>query len=331
MAVILCKELFPGRRGSDGIERKLKHTRVFEVLTDDPLDDDYIAGAGDGVTIPRNGDIHPNNPYAVMVSITADQDDETPYRWVVVCEYDTELPRAQAREAGGYDASGASQVGGQGSSPGTTGNPLARDDDPLARPAMWRVSHETTQEVVTRCKSGFKPDDNDPTIVWNWGLVICNTAGYPFDPPPMVEASQTVITITKNYPIGHTLLSLSSQTDYIHHINAAEWKGLAAYTVRITGMDIEYSVENGIEFGRITFQLKHRWEGWNLELLDCGYYETDFGGGETFELDVPEGSGKPPNEPQLLDGAGFRKAPGDPPVFLEFGIYEIADFDDLGL
>lgn len=341
MAVVLCKELFPGRRGSDGIERKLKHTRVFEVLTDDPNDDDYIAGAGDGVTIPRNGDIHPNNPFAVMISITADQDEESPLRWIVVCEYDTELPVSQAREAGSMDATGGSQPGGQGATQSSPGNPLARDDDPTTRPTKWSTATEKTQEVAVRSVSAKTPDIYDGGITWNWGQAIVNSAGYKFDPPAMKDCGYTAITAVKNYPIGHTILSLDTQEAYRDHVNGDVWYGREVGTCRLASINVDYDVENGIPFGRVTFIILYKPfkresgdiidGGWNLRLLDCGYYEFDLVEAVEFVLDNPPGSGIPPNEPQMLDGSGFRKAAGDPPVYLEFGVYEDALFNDLGL
>lgn len=341
MAVTLCKELFPGRRGSDGIERKLKHTRVFEVLTDDPNDDDYIAGAGDGSTIPRNGDIHPNNPFAVMVNITANQDEESPYRWIVVCEYDTELPTSQARESGGYDSTGGSQVGGQGSSAGTPGNPLARDDDPTARPTRFSNATEKTQEIAVRSIVAKTPDIYDAGITWNWGQAIVNSAGLRFDPPAMKRASYTAITAVKNYPIGHTILSLDTQESYRDHVNGDVWYGREVGTCLIDSINVDYDTENSISFGRVTFVILYKPfkresdniidGGWNLRLLDCGFYEFDLAQTLEFLLDVPEGSGIPPNEPQLLDGSGFRNPPGDAPVYLEFGVYDDALFNDLGL
>lgn len=336
MAVTLCKELFPGRKGSDGIERKLKHTRIFEVITDDPNDDDYIAGAGDGVTIPRNGDIHPNNPYAVMVAISADQDDETPYRWIVVCEYDTEMPTSQAREAGGYDASGQSQAGGQGSSSASPGNPLARDDNPLDRPPEWETDWEESQVVAQFSRSGREPDTFDGTIIWPFGSRICNSAGLPFDPPPMKPSGTATVTVSKNYPIGHALLALNAQRDWMNAINQGDWKGLPEGMGRIAGMKLKYSIENGIPFCRITFRIKISDEDWghDLNLLDHSYVER-WADDSLHKIDLPQGSGIFPDTPQRLNGNGIRL--DDPAllshddVFLRFGVFKFKDFADLEL
>lgn len=332
MAVTLCKELFPGRHGSDGIERKLKHTRVFEVLTDDPNDDDYIAGAGDGVTIPRNGDIHPNNPFAVMVSITADQDDESPLRWLVVCEYDTELPISQSRESGGFDANGESVLGGD------AGNPLARADNPLDRPASWSFEWEQVQIVAEKSRSDGtgSPDNFDGTVTWPFGTLICNSAGLPFDPPVMIEDSQPVATVVKNYPVGHAILFLSAQATWKNAVNNAEWKGFAAGTARIIGMNFTYATENGITFGRMTWRIKFTDapDGWDLVLLDQSYAER-WADDSLHKIDLPIGSGIFPDTPQKLNGNGIRL--DDPALlshddfYLRFGIYKPRDFTELEL
>lgn len=328
MAVVSVEELFPGRRGSDGIERKLKHTRVFEVITDDPADDETIAGAGVG--IPRNGDLHPNNPFAVMVAISADNSDETPLIWLVVCEYDTELPGNQAREAGGYDASGQSQVGGQGSSAGTPGNPLARDDNPLDRPATFRIVWEQTQKIATETVLGGEPEGVD--IAWPHGTQICNGVGDPFDPPPMKDTAHPIITIEKNYPIGHSLLALSEQLLWQNAINLGEWRGCPEGTLRIVGMDIVYSVENSIEFGRITFRMKGEVDGHDLVLVNQGFRHVPNAFVSTVPelIDQPLGSGAYPDKATPLKDDHILP-PGDPLHYLRFGVYLYKDFDGLGI
>lgn len=322
MAVISVEELFPGRRGSDGIERRLKHTRVFEVITDDPNDDDTIAGAGPG--IPRNGEFHPNNPFAVMVDIQADNSSDSPNIWLVVCEYSTDVPREQSREAGGYSPSGQSQPGGK------EGNPLAREDDPRFWAPKYRVDWEQSQEIAFETVLGGEPELE--SIAWPWGNRICNAVGDPFDPPPMKEVSYPVVTIEKNYPIGDPLLSLDTQREWQNVLNLDTWKGIEPGLLKLCKFNIVYDIHNGIPYGKITFGMKMNWLGWDLRLINRGYrfIENFFIDPNPKLIDRPLGSGVFPTEPTNLFDQGILPD-GDPLQFLNFGIYRYKNYSALGL
>lgn len=330
MAVVSTEELFPGRKGSDGIERKLRYTRIYEVITDDPDDDANIAGIGDG-SIPRNGDPHPNNAFAIMVSITADNSDATPFHWLVVCEYDTDLPHSQSRESGGFDTSGNSQAGGQGSSSSTPGNPLARDDNPLDRPPTFSSTWEQTTEIITHgIESGREPTLD--AIGWSYGNQIVNGVGDPFDPPPTREVAYPIITISKNYPIGDPILTLGSQNQWQNAVNLLDWRGFERGTLRIVGMDFTFATENGISFARMTFRMRGNADGFDLTLTNQGFrYIPDPAGLATrVDIDTVVGSGRARDKPTPLHDEGIMD-PGDNLQYLTWQIYPELDFDDLGL
>jgi hypothetical protein len=92
MAVIYVEELWDGRTGEDGIERKRKYTRRFEVRTNNAADDGTVAagaGAGAGARalgLPGNGDAYPNDAFALVVSIRPDQSADDPTLWYVTVE-----------------------------------------------------------------------------------------------------------------------------------------------------------------------------------------------------------------------------------------------------
>lgn len=307
MAALYSKELWPGRGSEDGIQRLLKHRRYFEVRTDDPEDSGVIAGAE--ADLPRNGDPHPDDPDRIMVRITADNDANDPTLWLVVCEYDSDLPAEQAREAGSFDpATGASVPGGDG------GDHNVRADNPLDRPTRWAVEFEQAQEIVKK--------DID-------GNAIVNSAGLPYDPPPMADRAFMVITAVKNYAVGDSLIDLSGSVgEYIDTLNDNVFLGCTAGTLRIVGASINYDVENGVPFAQVTWRFKHRRFGWALSLADIGTMVLS--AGEFIPVSYIEGTGSDTG-PRPLDGSGGLLAPGLPLEFFDFNVYPELDFSALNL
>lgn len=305
MAVTSVEELFPGRGGDDGIEKQYKSTRVFEVRTDDPNDDEYTAGAAVG--LPRNGDPHPNNAVATMRSISCYNLDDDPTLWMVTCEYGSDLPREQAREVAGPAEDGTSTLNdGVGE----------RAENPLDRPAIYTISSEQTKEIAE----------------YDWlGNEITNSAGEPYDPPAEIEVSYPVITVEKNFAVGAPILDLGIQALYYDCVNSDVWHGIAIGLLRIVKIGTVYGFENGVGFGRVTFQMKLNWKGWKLKLADVGFnYLTD-GGTVKKRIDVRFGSGVYPDNPQPLNGAGGMAAPGDPINFNEYQVYRELAYGVLGI
>lgn len=312
MAAVSCNLLFTGRRGSDNIDRNLVYVRVYEVYTDDPEDEADAAAAHPD--IPRNGDPYDLNPDATMTSIEADNGDQDPLRWLVTCTFTTGLPTEQARESGGFDSTtgAATENPGAGESGGSGPGATDRAANPLDRPKTVHSEWETVEEP-------FEFDVN--------GDPVLNSAGYPFDPPKMIERSYRVLTISKNYAVNDPLLDQDSQQAYQDAVNDATWAGFAAGTCRILSLVVDYDYENTIPFARATFRIKIKPEGWNpVKIIDRGYY--DFLGAR---IAVVEGTSQYPDEPSLLNGAGDPLAAGLPPVTVEYDAYGTADYSALGI
>lgn len=139
MAVINVRRNFTGRGGSrDQTERKV-YNLVYEVITDNPEDDETIVGNGvDPVTsmrVPINGDPHPYNPLAVATDVAPEMSDDSYYIWYVTVTYDTNP------KTGGQDPSqpeGSTSVMEPGNWP----------DNPLLEPAKWKLGSIDKQEPV---------------------------------------------------------------------------------------------------------------------------------------------------------------------------------------
>lgn len=306
MAVTYFEELFEGRGGKDTVDKKYEHTRVFEVRTDDPNDDEMTAGAAAG--LPRNGDPHPYNPAATMRAISCFNLPDDPTIWIVTCEYNTDLAVDHAREIAGPAEDGTSTL-----NDGIAGD---RPENPLDRPAVYRVESEQTTEIVSE----------------DWNLnPILNSAGDPYDPPPQIETSYPVIHVEKNFPVGAPILDLGVQAIYYDCVNTNRWHGIAAGQLRIVKIGCSYNFENGVAYGRVTFQMKLRWKGWKLRLADIGFNYLTEGGTKKRRIDVELGSGVYPDTPQPLNGGGQPLATGDPLLFNEYQVYRELDYGILGI
>ncbi len=312
MAVVYVKQLFSGRRGADNIGRRRTYVQVFEVRTDDPNDDAYIAGAGEG--IPRNGDPHPSDPFAVMVDITADQSSDDFTLWQVTCEFDSELPGEQGREALNYDSFGNpvenpnSSTGG-GTGGGGSGTQITRDDDPRARPAKWSKHWEQTTEIVTKDIHG---------------VAITNSANYPPNPAYTIERHYPVITVQKNVAIDNPILQLEKQELYQEAVNSDDPWGYQEGILQVVRLDDSSDVENGIAFATVTLSFKLKWNGWALSIPDVGFYDLD---GERIGKNPK--TGEYPSEPVPLDGEGFELAAGEDIVHLEYEVCRPVPFKPL--
>lgn len=305
MAAVYSKELWPGRESRDGIQRLLKHTRVFEVRTDDPEDDGVTAGAE--ASIPRNGDPHPNDANRLMIDIHATNDSADPTLWTVTCYYDSLVPKEQALEVGTYDPSTGASIPG-----GDAGDTNQRADNPINRPPRVNIDWETEHEIMDKDANG------DPVV---------NSAGMPFDPPYMRERSRPIITVVINYAVGDVPLDLDVLDTAVDCVNDATWAGRDAGTCRIMAAPMHYEKENGIDFGQVAWRIKYKREGWNVELIDQGAHAID--GGELLLIGDVLGTGK--DEIRLLDGSGGLLPLGDPPEFLPFTAYQSMNFSFLGL
>ncbi len=310
MAVISCEQIFDGRRGKESTGRKLEHTQIWEVITDDDADDENTVGLAP--ELPVMGDPHPNSPSATMVDADASQSSESPRLWYVTCNFSSSLDKDHAKEVAGPNDDGESVE---------TANPTDREENPLNRPATYKVESEQTTEIA-------EYDFNGDAIV--------NSAGEPFDPPAQVEVSYPMIVVEKNFPIGHPILALNIQSLYYDCTNDDVWRGIPIGQLRIVKIGCVYDFENGVAFGRVTFNMKLKWKGWKLKIVDCGFNWIQ--GGELKQIDVPkDGDGKAPETPQPLDGNGQRlngnvgQIGTLPLVFREFQIYRGLAYATLGI
>lgn len=137
MAATEVNLLFTGRGGKDTWEHRRTYTRIYEVLTNDPNDDEQIVGNAEGV--PIRGQVLSSDPEAVVISVDPQQSDDSPCIWYVTIEYDTDPPQTSDRTRPDQRAD-------------LDGNPISKTDrptNPLNEPATWTLDFYDTEEPVS--------------------------------------------------------------------------------------------------------------------------------------------------------------------------------------
>ena len=193
------------------------------------------------------------------------------------------------------------------------------NQDPTDEPALITVATGSLDWVV----------EQDIEIPAN---AIAASNRRPFEPPPTIPNGHLIYTITKN------MLAFDGQdiiNNYLFRVNAAEYLGFDAgklWLAEVGSGPLE--IRNGVKFYPTRWVFHGRERGWKLKLLDCGFEEYDSvadGLGNNPYTTIRDRTGAPISTPALLNGAGVKLPTGDPPVFLEFEVYQSAEFSALGL
>lgn len=298
MALVSIYRLWTSRGGTDTFTRQRTYREVWEAVTDSAADDEeVVAGAGAAALgLPRLGQPHPRFPAAVCVEISAEQSEETPFRWMVNLKYDSSptLPNSTDPDGGGQ-------------SPGDI------PENPLLRPAQWKIAGQKTTEPGTQWRVVDAGGNLAAALT-----PIRNSAKLPFDPSLQIEVSRPVIRVTKNVPFV-TLEYLLRLQDAV---NDRVWRTLPKWTARVDNYDTSNKFENGVSFVELSVDITLKAETWLAKILDAGFFTLDqrtnltTGQQEQKWTKIRDPFGHEATEPQPLDGNGRRLAPTDDPVFL---------------
>lgn len=164
-------------------------------------------------------------------------------------------------------------------------------------------------------------------VIWvdQDGEPIRNSAGDPFGDPVVIDDSRPLIVVTRNEDVNAFDLTLAGE--YQDVVNSATWNGFPARTVKCT--EIQTSEEqkdttSGLYYYTVTYVFEIKWDTWNRKILDQGYAYLDGSDRKPFLDDEKQ----PISDPKLLDGSGGElDVAMDPPVELDFRVYESKDFD----
>lgn len=299
MAIILCKEKGGARRGDIDDKGVRRYTRVWVVFTDDRL-----VGAGvvrQAAGIPRVFDPYVTDTEldlgARVKSVEAQEDGEYPLRWEVTVEYSS-----------------------------ATGDEEQGQENPLDKPAAIRWSTAKEKKAVSTSVDTIGPGPD--FLIEVGGEPITNSASQPFDPPPEVDDTRLVLTITKNQGFfsPNTIEEFTADGGAI---NRYSFWGFDPGTVHIEDLDAEEVWENGFFFYKVTYVFHIKRSGWKLTLLDCGFCQLSLDL-LNWEVIRDDRDGSPISQPALLSAGRKLAADGDP-VFMKFGVMPIKDFTVLAL
>jgi hypothetical protein len=309
MSVVSVNLLFTGKSATEDLQYRRTYRETWEVICSSLSDDEQVVANATGV--PKRGQSHRRDPLAVVKDREISQSEDSPYIWYVSLTYDTQLDLPQATNPDGETLS-----------------PQELAENPLLRPAVWKISGQKTSEVCAE----WLPLDAAGNLGKTFKAIV-NSALLPFDPPAMCEVSRPLLRVTKNVKE----VSLEYLLRLQDAVNDRVWRNLPKWTARVDSYEANNKTENGVSFVELTLDIALRAETWLLQILDAGLLERI----ETANPKPPFNKIKiwtPIKDPfghfgtvQPLNGSGQRLAPGADPVFLK-GLprnYHLDNFDSL--
>ena len=164
-----------------------------------------------------------------------------------------------------------------------------------------------------------------PLVFDKNGDAVVNSAGDPFDPPPMIDDSRRTVTIRVNVASVPSYISSYQDT-----VNSDQFV-IDGFTVNIGQAKIqsitvsEPQVRNETTYREITITMHIQKDGWKIEPLDAGFREIDGAGRKNIVNSI---DGEEPTSPVPLNGSGVVLAAPTPStaVFLEFDAYATAAY-----
>ena len=233
MAIVSCDEML-GQDGGRNEKNEGEYTRKFRVIVGNHLDNavTILAYAG----IPRIGDMYATmggdvDPAAVCKEVRAAQDDDAWKIWEVEAKF------------------GKATEDTQSQTPQQIQNPLKRPAD-----IGWGFSRHS--------RSLFRDVDNKPVL---------NSAGDFFDPPPEIDDSRPVLTISRN----EGGFDASRAIEYQDAVNSDSFFGFSPGQVKVASISSQRQIENNIVFWKTTYEFEMRQDKWvPLEILDVGKRAT---------------------------------------------------------
>jgi hypothetical protein len=189
-------------------------------------------------------------------------------------------------------------------------NPEQNNPDPLLRPPEFTWSTNRFEKPIVN-------DTSDELVM--------NSAKQPFDPPPVMDDSRFVLTVTLNEESFDARL----KAPYLNTLNEDKFFTFDIGLVKLNSVSAQAQFENDTFYWRTTYEFEFRPEGWKLSIADVGYYQRP--GGPTDELvAMTHDRGFPLTAPASLNGSGVQLTGGDT-FYREFTIYKSKKFADLNI
>jgi len=194
-----------------------------------------------------------------------------------------------------------------------------RQDD--EHPQVWYVTSEYSSKYENPDLNEENPTYRPSELNWDFvsyqrplerdltGAPIVSSSGEPFDPPVEIDDSRLVLTIVRNELDFDPALALL----YQDAVNSDNFLGTYPGQAKVR-LKAARQFETGLFFWRTTYEVQFRREGWDIEVLDRGFYEK-YDGRRVPIYDTE--THQQVTAPALLNGAGRKltgdKAPGPAP------------------
>lgn len=292
MSILSVDEEF-GQRGSSLNEMYQRtYTRVFNVVTSDPLVGPIAVRGASGIpgigTHYQNGvpTLHPLHEFDNGSFVQAVNAEEASggagIEWKVTVNY------------GPW-------------------SPAVFGSDPTLWPLRVTFGGERTEKVV----------EFD-----NTGAPIRNSAKDRFGDPVTIDDHITTLLITRNELVSTFDINLASA--FSDSINEAEWNGIPERWAKmgiITTSEEKYDSNGFVWYYTVTYPVQVGRKPWRKDLLDQGYNQIV--GGKSVSIKGPDG--QPLSDPRALNGSGVALGVSGSPVTLPFYVFDETDWDVLGL
>jgi hypothetical protein len=222
------------------------------------------------------GAAHPSFPICLVEKISAEKLDDSPFWWLVKVEY------AEPKMPDG--------------TPPNTEAQEPQDQDP-----QFKVSFST--DSITPLKD---LDDHD----------FVNSAGEPFESPPVISFGVASISIMKK----KLSISIAGEASKVNSINSDTFLGLDQYTCRVAGIEAVLKSERAFVFWEVTYTIAYNPIPFHpFKILDQGRNVKKDGK----LVPATDDFGKEYPSPVLLNTSGEKT---DTPEYKDFKVYEFMTF-----
>lgn len=284
--IVDCREVFRGRSRQANLDGVPQYVRVFLVRTDVVNPKLPLVAAAPGIAWRET---HPDDPNAVLVESSAQQDGDSPFHYKVTYTY------RYLDESEKFPWDRAPQFTFSGS--------LA------SAPAFWHYSENNNTArriIVNSAGDPLQGLDRDEA---EFNVTIQQNVKPPF-----------VLSRAQGYVGSINSTTWSSGA-------AKTWKCQSISGTRkfesIPNLGPELPPVK-VYFWDVSTTLAFRASGWDLQTWDVGFNEIVDGK----RVKIYAGS-EPVSEPAALDGAGKAKPAGQPPNMLSFRIYPLMDWTNV--
>lgn len=329
MAVTGVTEIWNGRTATHDIGNVREYKRTFLIQTNNALDGPFQVGNNFITGLPGlftpYVDAYGIIDFGSIVQRYTPRQTDDPFYWEVDVEYSSSLTAFESpRDRAASGRTGKAEQAGKGS----------EDQNPLNRPPVIRISGSRYQQEI------YWTTD-DPRIA------IVNSAGDPFDPPVMVDATRLTITYDRN----ERSLDFNKVATYQDVINNDPFWGQPPRTFKLN-MNAGTAYENGLFYWQVTYLLEFRFGfidstqafrgGWPVNVVDKGLRYLDK---NKVPQNINDSNGLKISVPVPLDGQGHQLVQINPNtgklnplVYLPlpsgggvFNVYQLVPFGPLSL